>query len=335
MIRIQIYGTLFLVFQLVSCSQDSKITVADNYFKEEKYIKALNFYEKTFNQQRFTDQQTVYDTTTKETLGEDVLRVIDHQYEYFYLLFKIAECKRLLNDTTSHPIYEKILDHYSKIGSMAYVDNRVLLLIAECLKNLNEYEISEQYYNDASNEFDSIPDNFKLGYAFVSMKNNRFGQSLHLLQEIKNKKAYQPELNRYKNICKSGLSKSVSRSIQINDTLNIFIDDIFCHITHKKRYDVIRLLNDFKVIVYQNQTYLDTLGWEIDHEHNISKNSYRTIIDFEERIRKYNEYTNKKRCSRWAYYYLTTKDEEFQMQINDCAKGISQEVEDILNKDNN
>lgn len=313
-ITINILTILSLILPKTTYSQDKNDELADKYFNGGQYQTALTQYQKAFKKNRLWHKAD--------------------KYEYFHLLFQISESKRLINDSTCKSDYQNIIDRHSKIEwpDNLKLDKRVSLFIAESEKNLKNFSNAESYYKQASQNIDTIPDFFKLGYAFCSLKQNRFGQALMLLNEIKESRKLEPEFSQYAIICKVELAKSITKNIAINDTLNLTMNYRGCFGGTSFKFAIIKHPSDYQVIAYKSQKSYENKSWEIDSIQTISDSTYLLIINFENELKNYNQYTSTVSCTAWADFSIATKNDYYKIEITDCALGVGYEIEKLLSK---
>lgn len=305
---------LALVISVTTYSQTKSTELADQYFNCEQYQSALTKYQKSLKKNRFWHR--VYN------------------YEYFYILFQISESKRLLNDSTCEDAYQDIIDKYWTIAlrDIQKLDKRVLLFVAESEKNTQNFSHAENYYKQASNSIDSLPDFFKLGYAFCSIKENRYGQALMLLGEIKDSETLEPQFSQYLSTCKMKLSQSITKNIGLYDTLNLTMNYRGCHGGISYKFGVIKHPDDYKVISYKSRNARESTVWEIDGIKTVTDSVYSLIIDFEDELKNYNQYTSNASCTLWADFLIETKKDYYKIVIDDCAIGVGHDIKSILDK---
>lgn len=313
-LTINILTILGLLLPRTTYSQEKNTELADKYFNSGQYQSALTKYQKAFKKNRIWHKKD--------------------KYEYFHLLFQISESKRLLNDSTCKSDYQNIVDKHSRIErpDNLKLDKRVSLFIAESEKNLKNFSSAERYYKQAFRNIDTIPDFFKLGYAFCSLKQNRFGQALMLLKEIKDSGKLEPQFSQYASICKMELSKSIAKNIGINDTLHLTMNYRGCFGGTSYKFAIIKHLSDYQVISYKGQRLYENKSWKIDSIQTISDSMYLKVIAFENELRNYNQYTSTMSCTVWADFLIATKNDFYRIEITDCALGIGYGIEKLLNK---
>lgn len=309
---ISILTILSLILPTTTYSQEKNTELDNNYFNSRQYQGALTQYQKALKKNR------IWDRTDK--------------YEYFYLLFQIAESKRLLSDSTCNSDYQNIIDRHYKIEwpDNLKLDKRISLFVAESEKNLKNFSNAEDYYKHASQNIDTIPDFFKFGYAFCSLKQNRFEQALMLLNEIKDSKKLEPQFSQYAAICKMELVKSITKNIELNDTLNLTMNYQGCFGGTSYKFSFIKHSVGYQVISYKS--HYGNKPWEIDSIQTISDSTYLRIINFENELRNYNQYTSTMSCTAWANFIIATKNDYLKIEITDCALGVGYEIEKLLNK---
>ena len=305
---------MFLLLNLIptnTFSQHNKIKLANDYFNKGEFKKALNMY------------QTVY-KNNKFWLNKN-------KVNYNYLLFQISESKWHLNDSTCYNGYQKIVNNYNKINRSKNpkLDYKVILYVAESENKLKKFQSAEFYYQIASNEMDSISDYFKFGYAYCSLKQNRFGQALMLLNEIKNKSNFEPKFSQYADDCNQQLSKSISKQLSYNDTLNVTMNYKGCFGGTRYKLAFVKQKLDYKVITFKSKKYNDFSFWEVDTAYVISDSMYLKVVNFEHELKNYNQYTNTISCTLSAGFIMESKNDVFEMEITDCALGIGSEIDKL------
>jgi tetratricopeptide (TPR) repeat protein len=311
---INIVIILSFILSTTTYSQEKNIELANNHFNHEEYHRALIQYQRALHKNRLLHRAD--------------------KYEYFFLLFQIAESKRHLNDTTCNKDYQRIIDKHSKIEwpDNLKLDNRVLLFVAESNKNLRNFSNAEDYYKQASINMDSIPDFFKLGYAFCSLKQNRFGQSLMLLSEIKDNVKFEPSFSQFSNICKVELDKSITSSIELKDSLVITMNYQGCNGGISYKFVIFKLPEGYQLISYESKSHYRNEPWERQKIQTIDDSVYYQIINFEKELRNYNQYTNKISCTVWADFLIETKNDKYKIEITDCAIGVGYDLREFLSK---
>jgi hypothetical protein len=235
------------------------------------------------------------------------------KHEYYYALFRIAESKRLNGDSTCTNDYKKLTNEYSKESHIDQ-DKRILPFVAESYTNLGQYWLAETYYHSAIEQLDSIPDHLKFGYAFCSLQLNRFGQSLQLLNEIKNKTPFEPKFSLYKSKCDSGIAKNISRELKQGDTLHIAETFKGCESPDSYKYDIVKQADDYKIITYKSRQAFVNAAWEIDTVRYLPEASYNMITNYESELRSFSQYKNP-RVKGWSNITFTSGAETFSFYI--------------------
>jgi tetratricopeptide (TPR) repeat protein len=309
---IYILTILSLIIPMTTFSQDKKTILANNYFNTGQYQSALLQYQNALK------QSSIWHNTDK--------------YTNFYLLFQIAESKRLLADSTCFCDYENIVKKYSKIDwpDNLKLDKRIPLFVAESEKYLMNFHVAEDLYLKASQSMDTMPDFFKLGYAFCSLKQNRFGQALMLLNEIKDSRKLEPQFGQYASICKAELAKSITKNIGFNDTLSLTMNYQGCFGGTSYMFSIIKQSVDNRVISYRKDNRDEK--WNLDTVQTIDDSTFWQIANFENELRNYNQYKNSSSCTAWADFIIAAKNDHFRIEITDCAIGVGNEIIKLMHK---
>jgi tetratricopeptide (TPR) repeat protein len=311
---VNLFFLSLFIFPHTTFAQNKEILRADIYFVNAQYQNSLSHYQKALHKNKIWHRK--------------------NKYDYFRLLFQIAESKRFLNDTNSNTDYRNILDEYSKIHypENLQIDQRILLFVAESEKNLQNFSQAESYYKLASDRLDSIDDFFKFGYAFCSLKQNRYGQALQLLNEIKERKHYDPQFSEYMAICNTELAKNITRDLKINDTLNLLMNYRGCFGGMDYRYSIVKQSGYYKLISYNEKRAYDPGEWQIDTVKTLSDSAYAALVNFENEMRNYNQYKNTMSCTSWAEISFQSGKDNLQIKVHDCALGIGEDIQKVLSK---
>jgi tetratricopeptide (TPR) repeat protein len=312
-ITVNILTILGLLLPITNFAQNKNTELANNYFNSGQYQVAITHYQKAFKKNR-------------------LWRKAD-KYEYFHLLFQISESKRILNDTTYKIDYQNIIAKHSEIEWPNYLklDKRVYLFIAESEKNLDNFRIAESYYKQASRGIDTMPDFFKLGYAFCSLKQNRFGQALILLNEIEDSRKLEPEFSQYLTLCEEELANSLTKNIETKDTLNFTMNYSGCFGGTSYKFSVIKRPMKYEVVSYKSKKVYEEKPWEIDSITLVDYSTIKKIINFENELKNYNQYKNTVTCTAKSDFLITTKNDSLKIEINDCGIGVGYKIQKLLN----
>ena len=302
------------VLPVTVLSQDKNTELGNKYFNAEQYKSALTKYQKALRQNRLLHRSD--------------------KYEYFFLLFQISESKRLSKDTTCSKDYQNIVYKYSKLNipDSSRLDTRIILFVAESEMNLREYRVAEGYYKSATENKDTIPDRFKLNYAYCSLKQNRFGQANQLLNEIKNKQKLEPSYSAYLQESERGLAKSITNSVQEKDTLTLTMTFGGCYGSTTHAYDLIKTANEYKVLVYKTKRNQEKGKTEIDFVKTISESEYLVIVNFEKELRNHTQYKDANWSTMWDSFIIKTDKDSFSIEITYEAFGVGDSVEKLLSK---